>query len=142
MKILGKKIIAIALAVFFAGLPGITPSDAAAKGKSETPAVPPYKIAGPIPGTALSYEKLFISENGNVSVSIRNPERSGVRFRAAFSFYSAKNELLTGFQIEGTAVAGAVAGYSLKLPNHKKMKNVSYMTVLGRSGRAGGDDWE
>ncbi|MDR1515834.1 MAG: hypothetical protein LBS45_09065 [Synergistaceae bacterium] len=123
---------------------GAASSDAAAKKKNEarTPAVPPYKITGTIPGTALSYEKLLISEDGSVSVNVRNPERTGVRFRATFSFYSAKNELLTGFKIEGTAVAGAVTGYSLKLPNHKKMKDVSYMTVLGRSGRSGGDDWE
>jgi hypothetical protein len=90
----------------------------------------------------LLYENLFISAAGKVSVSIFNPERSGVRFRATFSFYSAKNALLTGFVIEGVATASAKTGYSLSLANHKQMKNVSYMTVLGRAGRAGGDFWE
>jgi hypothetical protein len=119
-----------------------SPALYAAGKKKEAQAIPPYKIAGPIPGTALSYEKLFITEDGIVSLNVRNPQRSGVRFRATFSFYSAKNDLLTGFMIEGTATAGAATGYSLKLPNHKKLKNAAYMTVLGRSGRASGDDWE
>jgi hypothetical protein len=134
------KIIVLMLAALL--LAGASSALSAAGKKKEAQAVPPYKTAGPIPGTALSYEKLFITEDGDVSVNVRNPQRSGVRFRAAFSFYSAKNDLLTGFMIEGTAVAGAVAGYSLKLPNHKKLKSVSYMTVLGRAGRSGGDDWE
>jgi hypothetical protein len=114
----------------------------AASKKNEPQAIPPYKASGPIPGTSLSYERLFITEDGTVSVSVLNPERSGVRFRATFSFYSAKNDFLTGFIIEGTATAGAAAGYSLKLPNHNKLKDVAYMTVLGRSGRSSGDDWE
>ena len=132
--------IALAALVLCAAVPGAA---TAAKSKTaRTPALPPYKMAGPIPGTALSYEKLFVAEDGSVSVMIRNPERDGVRFRATFSFYSAKGALLTGFMIEGTAGAGTLAGYSLKLPDHKKMKDASYMTVLGRSGRASGDDWE
>jgi hypothetical protein len=131
-------IIAFAALLLCAAVPGRAP---AAKSKT-APALPPYKITGPIPGTALSYEKLFVAEDGSVSVMIRNPERDGVRFRATFSFYSAKGALLTGFMIEGTAAAGTLAGYSLKLPGHKKMKDASYMTVLGRSGRASGDDWE
>jgi hypothetical protein len=104
--------------------------------------VPPYRISGSIPGTALSYERLFIADDGGVTVTVVNTEKKGVRFRATFSFYSAKNELLTGFIIEGVARASSSTGYSLKLPNHKKMKNASYMRVLGRAGRVGGDDWE
>ncbi|MDR1021485.1 MAG: hypothetical protein LBL73_12050 [Synergistaceae bacterium] len=143
MKIGNDKMTVIIALVAFA-LCAVAPGAAlAAKKKTaKAPALPPYKAAGTIPGTALSYERLFVAEDGSVSVMIRNPERSGVRFRATFSFYSAKNVLLTGFQIEGTAAAVTLARYSLKLPDHKKMKDVSYMTVLGRSGRTGGDDWE
>ena len=144
MEILTRENInrTIALALAAAIIASSSSALFAASKKKEPQAIPPYRASGPIPGTSLLSDRLFITEGGTVSVSIRNPERSGVRFRAAFSFYSAKNDFLTGFIIEGTATASTTASYSLKLPDHQKLKNVSYMTVLGRSGRSSGDDWE
>ena len=104
--------------------------------------MPPYRTSGTIPGTSLIYKKLNIGNTGKVTVYIYNPERNGVRFRANFSFYSAKNEYLTGFKMDGFAPALAEEAYSMLLPQYKKMRQVSYMTVMGRSGRVGGDDWE
>jgi hypothetical protein len=108
----------------------------------ETVSMPPYRTSGTIPGTSLIYKKLYVGDNGKVTVCIYNPGRSGVRFRANFSFYSAKNEYLTGFKMDGFAPALVEEAYSLSLPQYKKMRQVSYMTVMGRSGRVSGDDWE
>jgi hypothetical protein len=136
-----KIIVLIIIAVIICATSGA--SSAAKKKKApDKPALPPYRTSGPIPGTSLIYEKLHISDSGAVTVSIHNPERSGVRFRAAFSFYSAKNEFLTGFGVEGFATASASTGYSLSMKDYKKLRQASYMTVLGRAGRAGGDSWE
>jgi hypothetical protein len=115
---------------------------AAKKKQPEKPALPPYRVSGPIPGTSLLYENLNISDSGRTTVSVFNPEKSGVRFRATFSFYSSKNELLCGFSLDGFAAASTHTGYSLSLKDHKKIRQTSYMTVLGRSGRVGGDAWE
>jgi hypothetical protein len=115
---------------------------AAKKKEAPKPSAPPYRTSGPIPGTGLTYERLNISDSGAVTVNVHNPARNGVRFRASFSFYSAKNEFLAAFGLEGFAAANSVTGYSLFLADYKKIRQTSYMTVLGRSGRVGGDSWE
>ncbi|MDR3253987.1 MAG: hypothetical protein LBT31_00275 [Synergistaceae bacterium] len=108
----------------------------------EKPALPPYRSSGPIPGTSLAYENLFIDDSGRATLSVYNPELSGVRFRASFSFYNAKNGFILSFGLDGFAPASASTGYNVKLADHKKLKQAAYMTVLGRAGRLGGDTWE
>ncbi|MDR3320895.1 MAG: hypothetical protein LBS93_00480 [Synergistaceae bacterium] len=113
------------------------------KKEPEKPSMPPYRTSGPIPGTSLSYEKLLIDNSGRTTLGVLNPEQSGVRFRATFSFYTAKNEFIAAFRLDGFAAASASTIYSLVIPEHKKIKNLTaYMTVLGRAGRLAGDEWE
>jgi hypothetical protein len=116
--------------------------DAASWAANKKPALPPFKPSGPIPGTSLVYEKMTVDDKGQVTLSVRNTERTGVRFRASFSFFSNKGEYLTGFDLEGVAPSSASVPYSLAMPDYKKYKRANYMKVLGRSGRAGGDTWE
>jgi hypothetical protein len=141
-SLVDRKFIILLLAALLLGVCSGELWAAKKKKEPEKPALPPYKMSGPVPGTSLTYENLFISDAGKVTISIYNPERSGVRFRATFSFYSAKIEFLTGFTLDGFAAASARTGYSLSLANHKKMSGAAYMTVLGRAGRVGGDLWE
>ncbi|GHV53433.1 hypothetical protein FACS1894216_11420 [Synergistales bacterium] len=110
--------------------------------ENKKPALPPFKPSGPIPGTSLVYEKMAVNEKGLVTLSIRNTERTGVRFRASFSFFSNTGEYLTGFELEGVAPASGSVPYSLAMPDYKKYKKAAFMKVLGRSGRVGGDTWE
>ncbi|MDR1471890.1 MAG: hypothetical protein LBS75_05140 [Synergistaceae bacterium] len=120
-----------ALAMFAVGL-FLSLTQTAGAAQSSTP--PPYRRSGVIPGTSLTYEKLFIGDKGDVSIVICNPESRGVNFSARFTFYSAKGEYLTGFAVEGVSLGNSRTGYDLSLPDHKKMRRAAYMKVLGRSG--------
>ncbi|MDR1916031.1 MAG: hypothetical protein LBQ58_05600, partial [Synergistaceae bacterium] len=83
------------------------------------------------------YDKLFIDDKGAVSITIINPENSGVNFTSSFTFYNSKGEYLTGFTIEGSSPRNSRKTYNLHLNNYKKMKTAFYMKVLGRSGGPG-----
>ena len=120
------------IAVFF-----VAASVGEAGAKAAKAKLPPYKPSGAIPGTELLYEKLAVSDGGQVSLVIVNPTRKGVSFAANFSFYGDKDEYLTGFTVDGFADAGARRAYSLELGNRKAYRKAVTMKVLGRSGRTG-----
>lgn len=129
----GKNILwtaAVIAAFFIAAAAG----EASAKGAKAK--LPPYKPNGVIPGTELLYEKLAIGEDGMASIVIVNPTRHGVSFAANFSFYSDKDEYLTGFTVDGFADAGMRKFHSFELDNYKAYRRASTMKVLGRAGRA------
>jgi hypothetical protein len=107
------------------------------EGKTKKPKLPPYRPSGVIPGTDLKYEKLFVSDNGAVSIIILNPKNIGVSFVSNFSFYNSKNEYLTGFVVEGFSRANGRETYILELDDLKAYKKAAAMKVLGRSGRMG-----
>lgn len=109
------------------------------EGKTKKPKLPPYRPSGVIPGTDLKYEKLFIGDDGAVSVTILNPKNTGVSFASNFSFYSGKNEYLTGFSVEGFSRANGRETYTLELDDLRAYKKAAVMKVLGRSGRMGRD---
>lgn len=109
---------------------------AGAASKPQKPTVPPYKPSGTISATVLTYENLFISKSGKVTVTICNPDTSGVVFSANFGFYTPKGEYLTGFTVKGFAGRIAKTDYSLQLSEYGKIKKASYMKVLGRAGRS------
>jgi hypothetical protein len=96
--------------------------------------LPPYRRSGAIPGTSLTYENLFVGDDGGVSIVICNPESRTVGFSAKFTFYSAKGEYLTSFTIDGSARGNSRTKYELLMPDGKKMRRAAYMKVLGRSG--------
>ena len=97
--------------------------------------LPPYRSSGKISGTSLLYENLYIDKQGNVAITITNPERTGEKFAANFSFYTDKGVYLTGFALEGFAGRVSRTSYELKMENYAKLKRAAYMKVLGRSGR-------
>jgi hypothetical protein len=98
--------------------------------------LPPYRASGVIPGTDLTYEKLFIDDQGAVTITIVNP-RGGVSFTSNFSFYNAKGEYLTGFTISDFAQANRKREYSFDLDDYQAFRGAAGMKVLGRSGRMG-----
>jgi hypothetical protein len=101
--------------------------------------LPPYRPSGVIPGTDLTYEKLFIDDGGIVTITIVNPVAKGVSFTSKFSFYNSKGEYLTGFTIADFAQASRKQEYSFELDDYKAFRGASGMRVLGRSGRMGRD---
>ncbi|MDR3165834.1 MAG: hypothetical protein LBU13_09690 [Synergistaceae bacterium] len=107
------------------------------EGKTKKSKLPPYRPSGVISGTDLKYEKLFIDDDGVVSITILNPKNTGVSFVSNFSFYNGKNEYLTGFTVEGFSRANGRATYTLELDNFAAYKKAAVMKVLGRSGRMG-----
>jgi hypothetical protein len=137
MNIGVKRKFAKAAAIFAVTLTLLAASQSgveAAKAK-----LPPYRASGVIPGTELEYEKLAISDRGDVVITIVNPTNKGVAFTSKFSFYSAKDKYLTGFAIEGFASANRKAVYSLELDDYRAYRRAATMKVLGRSGRMGKD---
>jgi hypothetical protein len=126
-----RKISIIMLAVL------ISAFSFSAEAKTKKSSIPPYRPSGVIPGTDLKYEKLFIADDGAVTIRITNPTTRGVSFTSNFSFYNGKGEYLTGFVISGFAHAGRTAAYSLALDDNKAYKKATLMKVLGRSGRTG-----
>ena len=109
---------------------------ATAASKPQKPTALPYKSSGVISGTSLTYENLFINNSGRITLTICNPDTSGVIFSANFGFYTSKGEYLTGFALKGFAGRIAKTDYSLQLAEHNKIKKASYMKVLGRAGRS------
>ncbi|MDR1885272.1 MAG: DUF3244 domain-containing protein [Synergistaceae bacterium] len=122
---------ALLLAVFAAT------SEAAKKTSRKAPPIPPYRASGSIPGTPLLYENLFISDSGRVTITIYNPENTGVNFSSNFSFYTEKGEFTTGFTLSGFASGRDRVSYALDMPNFADYKRAKNMKVLGRSGRTG-----
>ncbi|MDR3355211.1 MAG: hypothetical protein LBO21_09245 [Synergistaceae bacterium] len=111
-------------------------AEAAKKKKAaKVPPVPPYKASGPIPGTPLLYENLFIAENGRVTITIYNPEESGLNFSSKFAFYSGKEEILTGFTIKGFIARRHRKSYAFDMTDFDNYKQAKSMKVLGRAGR-------
>ena len=110
-----------------------------AEAKTTRSGIPPYRASGVIPGTDLTYEKLFIDDQGAVTITIVNPRNSGASFTSNFSFYNSKGEYLTGFTISDFARANWKQEYSLELDDYKAFRKASSMKVLGRSGRMGKD---
>ena len=108
-----------------------------AEARTATP--PPYRPSGVIPGTSLLYERLVISNNGGVKITIVNPTNNGVAFNARFAFFNNKDAYLTGFIIDDFATANGKKDYSLRLDNHRAYRNAIMMRVLGRAGRMGRD---
>jgi len=127
-------IILVVMLVFTAAF-----SAEAATARRSRQQIPPYKSSGVIPGTALLYEKLSISDKGEVKITVVNPTNNGVAFTARFGFYNNKDRYLTGFTIEGFAAANRKIDYSFKLDNLRAYRNAVTMKVLGRSGRTGRD---
>ncbi|MDR1509041.1 MAG: hypothetical protein LBS53_05340 [Synergistaceae bacterium] len=105
--------------------------------KMKRSGLPPYRASGVIPGTDLTYEKLFIDDQGAVAITIVNPLGNGVSFTSNFSFYNSKGEYLTGFTVSDFAQAGRKQEYSFELDDYKAFRKASSMKVLGRSGRMG-----
>ena len=101
--------------------------------------LPPYRSSGVIPGTSLLYEKLSISDRGEVKITIVNPTNNGVSFSANFGFYDNNDTYLTGFIVDGFAAANRKIVYSLTLDNYRAYRNATMMKVLGRAGRMGKD---
>jgi hypothetical protein len=108
---------------------------AAKKKASKAPEIPPYRAAGPIPGTSLLYENLFITEKGRVTITIYNPEETGLNFVSKFAFYSEKGEVLTGFTIKGFIARKFRKAYAFNMENFGGYKLAKSMKVLGRAGR-------
>ena len=100
---------------------------------------PPYASSGVISGTSLTYENLQINDFGKATITIFNPENTGVSFSANFSFYTAKGAYLTGFKVSGFASRTARSAFFIDVPEYKRLKKASYMKVLGRAGRSAGD---
>ena len=107
------------------------------EGKTKKAKLPPYRPSGVIPGTDLKYERLFVGNDGTVSIIIVNPQNTGVSFVSNFSFYNSKNVYLTGFVVEGFSRANGRETYTLELDDLKAYKKAAAMKVLGRSGRMG-----
>ncbi|MDR0654231.1 MAG: hypothetical protein LBG12_13125 [Synergistaceae bacterium] len=107
------------------------------EGKTKKAKLPPYRPSGVIPGTDLKYERLFVGDDGTVSIIIVNPQNTGVSFVSNFSFYNSKNVYLTGFVVEGFSRANGRETYTLELDDLKAYKKAAAMKVLGRSGRMG-----
>ncbi|MDR2780585.1 MAG: hypothetical protein LBB28_05620 [Synergistaceae bacterium] len=107
--------------------------------KTRGSGLPPYRASGVIPGTDLTYDKLFIDDQGVVTITIVNPIAKGVSFTSNFSFYNSKGEYLTGFTISDFAQASRRQEYSFELDDYKAFRKASSMKVLGRSGRMGKD---
>jgi hypothetical protein len=99
--------------------------------------LPPYRPGGSIPGTELKYEKLSVSDRGEVAITVVNPTDRGVAYTANFSFYGSKDEYLTGFALTGFARAGGKILHSFDLDDYKAYRKAVTMKVLGRSGRTG-----
>ena len=98
---------------------------------------PPYRSSGVIPGTALSYERLAISNRGEVRITIVNPTNNGVTFTARFSFFNDRGAYLTSFTLEGFAPANRKIAHSLNLDDLNAYRRATMMRVLGRAGRMG-----
>jgi hypothetical protein len=129
-----KRFLAVLiLAAAITALVTSCPAGAETKGSG----LPPYRTSGVIPGTDLTYEKLFIDDQGVVSITIVNPRGSGVSFTSNFSFYNSKGEYLTGFTVSDFAQANRKHEYSFELDDYKAFRRASGMKVLGRSGRMG-----
>jgi hypothetical protein len=103
-------------------------------GAAQSSKPPPYRRSGAIPGTSLTYENLFVGDDGGVSIVICNPESRMVGFSAKFTFYSAKGEYLTSFTVDGSARGNSKTKHELLMPDGKKMRRAAYMKVLGRAG--------
>jgi hypothetical protein len=109
----------------------------ASEAKAKKAKLPPYRPSGVIPGTDLKYEKMFIDDGGAVSVTIVNPQNTGVYFTSNFSFYNGKGEYLTGFVVKGFAAGNGRAVYALELDDVRAYRKATVMKTLGRSGRTG-----
>ncbi|MDR1137138.1 MAG: hypothetical protein LBK91_02335 [Synergistaceae bacterium] len=121
------------LTAAISALPLICPAESKTKKNS----LPPYRASGVIPGTDLKYEKLFIDDQGGVTITINNPLANGVSFTSKFSFYNSRGEYLTGFTVSDFAQARRKQEYSFDIDDYKAFRKASNMKVLGRSGRMG-----
>jgi hypothetical protein len=132
-----RRLLAAACVVLvLLSLPMALSAEAAKKKKAvKTPPVPPYRASGPIPGTPLLYENLFITEAGRVTIVIYNPEKSGLNFTSKFAFYSEKDEILTGFTIKGFIAHRHRKAYAFDIADLDSYKLAKSMKVLGRAGR-------
>ncbi|MDR3332314.1 MAG: hypothetical protein LBT08_06780 [Synergistaceae bacterium] len=131
-----KKLPLVVLTILILILQTAHESEAVKKKKAPpTPALPPYKMSGPIPGTQLQYEKLFISDNGHVTITIYNPEDTGLSFSSNFGFYTDNNLYVTGFIVRGFANRKDRVSFAMDLADPQNFKKTAYMKVLGRASR-------